>query len=707
MFRLMLSKRSSKFKHAISRGATIAIVVIVVIVIVGGAYAALTLAPASSTTTTSTSSSTGTSSTSSSSSTSICNIGQCTTTTTSTSTSGSITPPPGTNTSQLVDESPNGPYDSLDPAYGFFTVDGFFGNVFQGLVAYNGSSSLEVVPSLASSWNVSSNAENYTFTMRPNTWFSTKDPVNAYVAWFSFVRELYWNAPTTVGISNYLNLAVNASTDLTHDGNVWPHGLQAALIANGVPNNENSLTAALNQMLSNFNPTNTTQQAIMSYSHQAFVAVSSSTFQINLIQPYKPFLLALPAQWGAIQDPVYIDAHGGVMNNTGPAKNSVVAGFNANGMPGTGPYEYGPNPAANPQVLVLNANPNYWASNITSGPLQAPHIKTIVMKFGLLPNTVISDFGAGVSQLTGASMPINQFGQAWSTWQSGIGKSYSSVGFTGVVSNLGAPLCDLAAGMNTQFGPLNNTLLRQAIVHSINYSAIQQQLYTFNGQAFASLFIPPVPPGWGPLDNPDNIPLYSYNITLANQLANEAGIQGHFSLVNGSGVTIGDTSAPQLAAINFDYIVPLTPQLTTEIGIIQQGLANIGVRITPTGITTAEYDIAISVPNNGVPIVNVGWCADWADPIYQQFYDMATTVAHQPNWVNNATLNALLAKIPFETNSTQQLADTKLAYQIFTQLSTIIQIPNADIYFWMQPYVTGLTYSPFQFAVLYNYLSYK
>lgn len=694
----MLSKRSSKLRKAISRGATIAIVVIVIIVIIGGAYAALKLAP-STTSTSSTSTSTNTSTTSSSSV--PCNIGQCTTTTTATSSTGSITPPANTNTSQLVDESPTGPYDSLDPAYGFFTVDGFFANVFQGLVAYNGSSSLQVVPSLASSWTVSANFENYSFTMRPNTHFSNMDPVNAYVAWFSFVRELYWGAPTTVGISNYADITVNTTTDIV-DGNIMPHGLAAAIdsVAHSTLS-ENALVSNLNYMLSNFNPSNTTQLAIMTYPHQAYVAVNTSTFQVNLIQPYSQFLLVLPAQWGAIQDPVYIDANGGVQNNTGPSTSKVAADFNSNGMPGTGPYEYGPNPAANPSVLVLNANPNYWGKGVSGLPaaVQPPHIATIIMKFGLLPNTVIADFDSGASQL--AAPPIAQFGQAWSGYDLN-----SKVSFSQVVHNLGAPLCDLAQGMNTQFGLTNITLLREAIVHAVNYSQIQQQLYTYNGQSFAELFIPPVPPGWGPLDNPANIPLYSFNITLAAQLVAEAGTQNHFYVTLGNGTNVGDTSGSLLPAINYDYIVPLTPELTTQIGIVQAGLANIGVRITPTGITTGEYDAALSTPNNGVPIVGVGWCADWADPIYQQFLDMATTIAHQPNWVNNATLNTLLSEIPFETNATLQMQQTIEAYNIFTQLATIIQIPNSVIYYWEQPYVTGLTYSPFQFAVLYNYLQY-
>jgi peptide/nickel transport system substrate-binding protein len=216
------------------------------------------------------------------------------------------------NSSQLVDDiggEPTAPFDSLDPQYGFFVVDGYFANVFQGLVQFNGSDSQHVVPSLASNYTVAANFENYTFTMRPNTWFSNKDPINAYVAWFSFVRINYMNAPTTVGYSNYVNLLYNSSAAPDKAGNVWPWGLQNAInsVYHIPATDESKQVSALNYILSHFDTTNSSIQMLMSYPHQALVASNASKFQINLIQPYKLFLLALPPQWGAMVDPVYID----------------------------------------------------------------------------------------------------------------------------------------------------------------------------------------------------------------------------------------------------------------------------------------------------------------------------------------------------------------------------------------------------------------
>jgi len=243
----------------------------------------------------------------------------------------------------------------------------------------------------------------------------------------------------------------------------------------------------------------------------------------------------------------------------------------------------------------------------------------------------------------------------------------------------------------------------------VNYTQILDQLYSYNGTALGELFIPPVPPGWGPLDNPGNVPLYSYDVNAAAQYLTTAMNQMGYYTVMANGTTIGSTSAPHgfLPNVPYYYIVPANSLTLGLITIVQTDLAQIGINIAPTGITTAVYDSLESHPNTAPPIVGVGWCADWADPIYQQFYDMGTEVAFEPNHVNNATLTALLQKIPFETNPTQQIADTKLAYTIFTQLATILQVPNAAVYFFVQPYVLGLTYQPFQFALYYNQLHYS
>lgn len=62
-----------------------------------------------------------------------------------------ISPP---NSSQLVDVSPTYAPDALDPATGFYGIDGpLFLAVYQSLVEMNGSSSTSVVPVVAENWS--------------------------------------------------------------------------------------------------------------------------------------------------------------------------------------------------------------------------------------------------------------------------------------------------------------------------------------------------------------------------------------------------------------------------------------------------------------------------------------------------------------------------------------------------------------------------
>jgi peptide/nickel transport system substrate-binding protein len=241
----------------------------------------------------------------------------------------------------------------------------------------------------------------------------------------------------------------------------------------------------------------------------------------------------------------------------------------------------------------------------------------------------------------------------------------------------------------------------------VNYSQFLNQLYTYNKTTLGNLFAPPIPPGWGPLDNLDNIPLYSYNIALGTQLVAQAGQQGEWYVTLPNGTKVGDTSGNSLPPIEYAYILPLTDVTSTIISIIQGGLTQIGVSISPTGITLAQYIGGLTQPQSTPAITQGGWCADFPDPIYQQFFEMGTTIASQASWVNNGTLNALLSKIPFETNSTLQLEQTEQAYQVFNELATMIQMPNSAVYFVHQPNMQNLVYSPFQAALLYNMITYN
>jgi len=113
-----------------------------------------------------------------------------------------ISPP---NPNELVDLGTFGQIyapDALDPATGFYVVDEVvFTNVYQGLLTFNGSSLTQLVPVLAQSYIMQPNGTQYVFKMRPNTYFSNLNPINATTAWFSFYRTIIMGQGPAV--SNY------------------------------------------------------------------------------------------------------------------------------------------------------------------------------------------------------------------------------------------------------------------------------------------------------------------------------------------------------------------------------------------------------------------------------------------------------------------------------------------------------------------------
>ncbi|MFP3219676.1 MAG: hypothetical protein RXR41_00700, partial [Candidatus Marsarchaeota archaeon] len=104
-------------------------------------------------------------------------IGERSTVTSSGTKSAVVISPPNPDT--LVDIGTGGVIttpDALDPATGFYGVDGpVFSAVYQGLLTYNGSSITQLVPVLAKSWVMEPNGSTYVFIMRPGTYFSNGD----------------------------------------------------------------------------------------------------------------------------------------------------------------------------------------------------------------------------------------------------------------------------------------------------------------------------------------------------------------------------------------------------------------------------------------------------------------------------------------------------------------------------------------------------
>jgi len=616
-----------------------------------------------------------------------------TTTSTSTTTTSVTVGPP--NQSVLVDDSwsETGTIDALDPATGFNVPDQpIFNVVFQELVEFNGSNYMQVVPVLASNYTVLNNHQTYVFTIRPNVTFSNGDTLNAYDVWFSFVRELYLGQ--AVGSSNYAQLTFNPE-NVSLTGMTTPWGLLRALqAATGLPVTTNYKLASevLNQMLSNFNPENATIQRVMSYPDQAYVVLGPDTFEVNLLHPYNFFLLDIAQWWGAIVDPAYVDAHGGVANNT------VNTYFDANGGPGTGPY-YIKAVGVGYSDVVLQANPTYWALKYSDVPLpaQPAHIPTVIVNYQLTANQLIEDFATNRAQIS--YLPIRYAPQVYDSY------IYRNIyTFGQVFRNLGLSTGFFYLSMNTQLYPTNNTDFRLAIEHAINYTQLLYSSYAFNGTLYGTNYLGPLTPIFEEYYNPDHLPLYSYNTSLAIYYLNRAGQEEHFSITLPDGTVIGDPTAPPLGPITIVYEVPLTSIAQTQLTIIQQDLSAIGLSVGFRGVTGSVF-YGFSTPQSTPNFVYYQWYPDWPDPFLQMLAPALTTTSYLPAWVNLTVINNIMQTLPFITNTTQQIQLTAYLYNITYNYAPYVWMPDPDNTLFVQPYLHGFVFNLYIFF-WYNTISY-
>jgi len=160
-------------------------------------------------------------------------------------------------------------------------------------------------------------------------------------------------------------------------------------------------------------------------------------------------------------------------------------------------------------------------------------------------------------------------------------KQYYS--FNQMFDELGYPPGFNYLGMNTQVFPTNITDFRLAIVHAINYTEILERLYTYNGQTLAEEFLGSVSPDLPGFYNPDGLPLYSFNLSLAENYLNLSGYQADFYVVTPNGTVLGNPNGMRLPAIAITYLAPISPLTESELEIIQAGLSQIGLSVAPQG----------------------------------------------------------------------------------------------------------------------------
>ena len=253
-----------------------------------------------------------------------------------------------------------------------------------------------------------------------------------------------------------------------------------------------------------------------------------------MTQPYSAFLATLATMTASIVNPNVVEAHGGV------AANSTNAWMDSNAA-GTGPFilqEW-----IKGDHLTLARNPLFWGT--------PPQLEKVIMYYKTSVQTRLLDIKSGFAQI--AVVDVNHVQDVQGV--EGI-----------VVESIGLSQHIDFVYMNVKTFPFNNTLLRRAVVHAINYDAIQAGI----NRNLTSRYVGPFAHGQEGYD--ETMQPYTYDPELAKQLLAQAGYP------EGKGL-------PTITYMYYsrDASVALIAQE------IQQDLANIGINVNLLGVSFSTY----------------------------------------------------------------------------------------------------------------------
>jgi len=409
--------------------------------------------------------------------------------------------------------------------------DWFAYSVYQPLISVNltaeyQSNTIQYLPILAQNWTVSANQTIYTIDLRPNINFSNGDPFNAYQEWMELYGFYYLSANSSgwwqsYGIYNMSTVDFGPATISMINQSGLIHPSSAAL-------------------------------AVMMNSSWPIYVTGPDQIVFHLKAPFAYFPGTLVSYIGMCFDTQYVLDHGGFGS---PASFNTY--FNTNPIPGTGPYVI--TGCVENSYMKFAQSPSYWgdtlpASQVSADQLLSPgNVKDVIINYKPDDLTRYTDLSTGTAQIAAIeSADWNQITANPSTYNYTVLPSWA-----GIAS---------AIALNANIYPTNITLVRQAIVHAINYTDVIDT--AFQGQAARAMG--PEYPSWPQFYDLGNYTPYQFNLTLAQQDLKEANI----------------TNMPDFT---FKIITGCTfCELAAE--VVQGDLAQIGITVNIEVLDNSAYD---------------------------------------------------------------------------------------------------------------------
>ncbi|MDA4129488.1 MAG: ABC transporter substrate-binding protein [Thaumarchaeota archaeon] len=338
---------------------------------------------------------------------------------------------------------------------------------------------------------------------------------------------------------------------------------------------------------------------VLNPSGPALQIMQNSSWPIYVTAPDQiVFRLKVPFIWfpgtlvgfqGLMYDAQYLLDHGSFGTPT-----NVNSYFNQHPLPGSGPYVV--SSISENSYIQFSQDPSYWGNSlspqqITLQPVLDPgHVKNVIIYYKADDLSRYTDLSKGAAQISDIQA------SDWGIVTSNPQYSYvSQPSWGGQVMLL---------GLETAAYPTNITLVRQAIVHAINYTDLYAKAYL----GLMTPYVGPEFPAWSQFYDLGHLAPYQYNLTLAKQDLAKANISNIPTLMMRiwSGCEACTNAAEVIQAdlgqlgINVNLEVLTTAQTLAPMGnyltnvqnaaqIGQLSFVNAGAGWGPGALTPADY----------------------------------------------------------------------------------------------------------------------
>jgi peptide/nickel transport system substrate-binding protein len=432
-------------------------------------------------------------------------------------------------------------------------------NVYETLVWYPvGKQSLEIVPWLAESYTISSDAMSFTFKLRQGIKFQDGTPFNAQAVNYSLTRVFViadpngagWMLDKVRGAATLMYDTIGGGDATWDDVRAWQAG-------------------------------------------KPIEVLDEYTVRINLDSPYSPFVAALAYTVAAIMSPTYVEAHGGIQIGT---QNEWM---NRHAEAGTGPYTV---KSWEPNVVTLTRNDNWWG-----GPYNLKsQFKTVIIRGVDDPNTRLLDFFKGDADYCYVPAAIVDQVIDINTWLSQkkivvkpeLASAVQVVGPAATIDltciSLNQKIKDEITGEPLDWQPFADLRIRQAFAYAFDHATYIKEVAK-NFAVTPTGCIPNGLPGYNP-----SLKSIGTNLTKAKELLLAAASDNGYSVDNPKTIDVYYNSGNLAREKSALLLASAINNMAT------------GLRIS---VTPLDWPAFLNKRDHGaLPIFIIGWGPDYADP---------------------------------------------------------------------------------------------